>query len=240
VATEPVKEMWRDAGMGGERGPCLRTQARDHVDRARGKARLPCEIGEGEGRQTRLLRRFQDAGVAHGEGCAEGASDDLHRVVPRHDMARHPDGFAQGVDGEALLERDRLAHHLVGGSGIELAVAGQCDDVGVGLCERLADIGGLHLGQCIGMFSDKRAEPGQKAAPVGGGERAPVAVEGCLRGSDGRIDVLRATARDATDLEACGRVVQGQGVACGGRLPAARDEDLRGVEPGCPSLLSFR
>jgi hypothetical protein len=176
------------------------------------KARLPREIGEGEGGQAGLLRRFQDAGIAHGERRAKGAADDLHRVVPRHDMARHADGFAQGVDGEALLERDRLAHHLVGGPGVELAVAGQCDDIGVGLRERLADIGGLHLGQCIGMFSDKRAEPGQKAAPVGGGHSAP---QSPLRAVCAAVTAASiscgATARDATDLKACGRVRAGAG-----------------------------
>jgi hypothetical protein len=198
-----------------------------------GEARLPREIGEGQRRQARLLRRFQDAGVAHGERRAEGAADDLHRVVPRHDMARHADGFAQRVDGEALLEGDGLAHDLVGGAGIELAVAGERGDVRPRLRQRLADIGGLHLGQRLGVLGDQRAEAGQKAAPLGGGELAPVAVQRPLRGGDGGVDILGAAAGDAADLLARRGVHDGQRVAAvAGACQRPAMKTCDGVEPG--------
>ena len=44
--------------------------------------------GEGQRREARLLGRLQHRGVAGRQRADDGAADDLHRVVPRNDVAR--------------------------------------------------------------------------------------------------------------------------------------------------------
>ena len=90
-------------------------------------------------------------------------------------MAGHADGFAQRVDREALLERYGLAHDLVGGAGVELAVTGKCGDVRARLGQWLAHVGGLHFGQRVGVFGHECAQAGEKAATFRGRELAPMA-----------------------------------------------------------------
>ena len=112
-----------DAGMGGERCARLLAEARHDIEGAVRKARLAGEIGERERSEAGLLRRLQDAGVAHRQRRADRAAGDLHRIVPRHDMAGHPMRLAQGVDGVAVEIGNGLAHQLVGRAGVELHVA---------------------------------------------------------------------------------------------------------------------
>ena len=70
-------------------------------------------------------------------------------------MARDAVGFAQGIDGKAILERDRLAHQLVGGACVEFAIARHSDHIIARLGQRLADIGGLHRGERVDVIDDQ-------------------------------------------------------------------------------------
>ena len=79
-----------DPGVGGERRAGHFAEARHDIERARRKARLAREIGERQRSQAGLLGGLQHARVAHRQRRADGAPGDLHRIVPRHDMAGHP------------------------------------------------------------------------------------------------------------------------------------------------------
>ncbi len=147
--------------MAGQRRAGLGARARHDVERARRQARAAGEGGEGERGQAGLLGGLEDAGVAHGERAADRAADDLHRVVPGHDVARHPVGFAQGVDGVAVLERDRRAVHLVGRAAVEFQVPREGHRVGARLFQRLADVERLEPGEVVGVIEDQLPEPRQ-------------------------------------------------------------------------------
>ena len=60
-----------DARMARERRAGLLAEARHDVERAGGKARLAGEVGERERGQAGVLRRLQDAGIAHRERRAD-------------------------------------------------------------------------------------------------------------------------------------------------------------------------
>src|SRR6187551_2520792 len=97
VATDPVN----DAGMRRERRAGLLAEPGHDVEGARRQAGLERDPGEGEHRQARFLGGLEDAGVAHRKRRADAAADDLHRVVPRHDVAGDPVRLAQRQRGVA-------------------------------------------------------------------------------------------------------------------------------------------
>ena len=141
-------------------------------------------------------------------------------------------GFAQGVDGKAVLERDRFAHQLVGGARVEFAVARKRDHIIARLCQRFADIGGLHRGQRLDVVEHKLTQPRKDATPLISGKPAPFARQGPLGGRHGGVDIGRPAARDAGDLLPGGGVDHGQGFAARWGPPLAIDENAGCVEPG--------
>ena len=226
--------------MGGERRARLLAEARNDIERAGGKAGLARQIGERERGQAGLLGRLQHAGVAHRQRRADGAPADLHRVVPRHDMAGHAVRLAQRVDGVAVEIGDRLAHHLVGRPGVEFHVARHRDRVGAGLLERLADVERLDPRQVVDAGEDQIGKPRQQAAALGGGEPPHGPGERALRRFDRGVDVGAAAARDRADFDAARRILDRQARARSRLDPAPVDETFAGVEPGRHWLSSSR
>ena len=133
TATEPVKDRCCTPRMRRQRRAGFLAQPRHHVQRAGRQAGLVRDAREGQRRQAGLLGRLQHAGVAHRQRGADAAADDLHRVVPRHDVAGDAMRLAQRQRGVAGGEGDRLAHHLVGRAAVELEVARQRQRVGAAL-----------------------------------------------------------------------------------------------------------
>ena len=232
VATEPVNERWSTPGCAASAAPGLLAEAGDDVERARRQAGLGADAREREHGQARLLGGLEHAGVAHRQRRADAAADDLHRVVPGHDVAGDAVRLAQGERGVAGGEGQRLAVHLVAGAGVELAVARQRDRIGARLLERLADVVDLELGEQLDVVEHLLADRGEDAAaldralPAPGG--AVAAVERGARGSDGGIDVGRAAAGDARELAAVGRILERERRARVGGLPAPADENVVG------------
>jgi hypothetical protein len=218
------------AGVRGQRGAGFFAQARHDIQRPRWQARRLRDAGKGQRAEAGLFGRLEDARVAHRQCGAHAAADDLHRIVPGHDVRRHAMRLAQRECGVALGERDRLPQHLVGSAAIELQVARQCQRVGAALAQRLADIQRLQPRQLIGLLQHRGAHPQQHAAALGGAEGAPGALEGGLRRQHGGIHVGRVAARDGRQRAAVGRVDQRQRRAAGSAAPCATDEDLRGIE----------
>ena len=121
--------------------------------------------------------------------------------------------LAQRERGVAGGERDRLAHHLVGGAAKELQIARQRQRVGAALFERLADVHRFELRQVLGGRGDALAQATEQPATLGRGEPAPGSVERGLRRGDRGVDVDGIAARDARQVGAVRRVEQRQGVA---------------------------
>ncbi len=220
-----------DARMRRERRSGLFAEPRHHVQRAPGQPGLGGEIGEGEGGKAGLFRRFQHAGIAHGKRRAHRAADDLHRVVPRDDVAGHPVRLAQGVDGIAALVGDRLAHHLVGGPGVELHVARQGDGVVAGLGQRFADIMGLDHREVVDALGHELADPGKDAATFERRHLAPSACQRALCCGHGSVDIGGGAPGNGAYVRAGRGVFERQLPAARGRDPAAVDEAFRRVIP---------
>ena len=220
-----------DAWMGGERGARLFAKAGRDVQRPGRQARLFRDGGEGEGGEAGLFGGFQHAGVAHGERSADRPANDLHRVVPGHNMACHAVGFAQGVDGVAVEIGDRFPHHLVRRAAIELQISRQCDGVRLRLFQRLADISGFDPRQRVGAIQHDAAHLHQHPPAFSGGRPAPFVRQRGFCGGDGGVYVSGGSARDLTDLGSVGGVLKRQLSAAFRRAPAAPDIDRVGAEP---------
>ena len=93
-------------------------------------------------------------GVAGGERRADGASEDLHRVVPGHDMPGHPVRHALDADEMRVEIGDHVAVQLVGGAAVEFEIAGERDGVGAGLAQGLAVVAALQDGELVRLRLD--------------------------------------------------------------------------------------
>ena len=218
--------------MGGERRARLFAKARHDIERARGKARLAREIGERKRGEAGFLRGLEHAGVAHRQRRADGAPGDLHRIVPRHDMAGHPMRLAQGVDRVAVEIGDGFAHHLVGGAAVKLHVARHRQRVGAALLQGLADVERLDVGEFVDPLLDEFGELRHEPPALGRGQLAPFAGKRALGRFDRRIDVCAPPARDLADLDPARRVFDRQALPRLRLDPAPVDEALVGREPG--------
>ena len=158
TATEPVNEMWRTPGCAPQRCARFLAQARHDVERPGRQAGASAMRAKASAREAGLLGRLEHAGVAHRQRRADAAADDLHRVVPRHDVRRHAVRLAQRERGVAVGEGNGLAVHLVGGAAVELEVARQRHRVGAALLQGLADIQRLEPRQFVGLL--------QHSAPI--------------------------------------------------------------------------
>ena len=220
------------ARMAGKRRARLLAETRHDVERAGGKAGLAREVGERKRSEAGFFRRLQDAGVAHRQRRADRPARDLHRIVPRHDVAGDAMRFAQRIDGVAVEIGDRLAHHLVGGAAVELHVARHRQRVGAALLDRLADIDRLDPREVFDAGADELGELHEQPAALGRGEPSPFARQRPLRCVDRSVDVGACPARDRADLDPARRVLDGEARAGPGGDPAPVDEALVGFEPG--------
>jgi hypothetical protein len=153
-------------------------------------------------------------------------------------------GLAQRVDGIAAEVGDGFAHHLVGGAGVELHVAGQRERVGAALLQRLADVERLDPGKLVDAGGDQFAEFRQEPPAFGRGQAPPFALKRALGRLDRRVDVGRRPARDLADLGPARRVLDREPRARRGSDPAPADETFVGRKPsrlgGCGNSLKHR
>ena len=193
-----------DARMLREREPGLAAEPGDDVERAVGEAGAGRELGDAQERQARVLGRLDDARVARRERAAHAAPEDLHRVVPRDDVAGDAVRLAPRQHRVAGRVGNRLAVQLVGRAAVELEVARARDDVGARLLHRLAAIARLEPRELVGVVGDRARERHEPAALLDRRELAPRAVERRARGAHGRVDV-RPRRRARSTRTACRR-----------------------------------
>ena len=170
---------------------------------------------EGERGQAGLFGRLEHAGVAHRQRRADAAADDLHRVVPRHDVAGDAVRLAQRQRGVAVGEGDGLAHHLVGRAAVELEVARQRQRVGAALLQRLADVQRFEPRQLVGLLQHRAADMRSSKRPRSAArEAAPGAVERGLR----RVPPRRRC-RPALPRAICASALPSDGLTSGSVSP---------------------
>src|SRR5262249_17421473 len=98
----------------------------DDIDHAVGDARFLCKLGDAQGGERRLLRRFQNNGAAGRQGRAPFPGLHEQREVPRNDLPDYANGFVACVTEIRAFNGDGLAVDLVGPAGIvTIALDGQ-------------------------------------------------------------------------------------------------------------------
>ncbi|MNR15960.1 hypothetical protein D3C85_1325230 [compost metagenome] len=97
--------------------------------------------------------------------------------------------LADELDRIVLLERDRLAVHLVGGAAIELEIARQHGDVAASGGHGLAGVAGFQLGQFFMVRQDALAQAQQQPAAFQRRHLAPAAVQRVARRLHRRIHI---------------------------------------------------
>ncbi len=215
-----------DAGMGGERCAGRAAEARHDVERAIRKADLAGERGDAQDRQRGVLGRFHHGGVAGGERRADRAAEDLHRVVPGHDMPGHPVRDPLDADEVGVEIGDHVAVQLVGGTAVEFEVTGKRDGIGPRLAQRLAVVAALQDGEFIGMGFDRGCELHEQAPALRRRQLAPGAAEGGTGGLHGLVDVLGRAGGDPGQQRAVDRreYIERQAIRC--RALASANEIL--------------
>ena len=202
----PCKADMLDAGMPRQGCARLCPQPGHDVQRAIWQSGFLRKMGKGQRGQAGLFRWFQDTGIAHGQRGPNRPSDDLHGVVPWHDMSRHTMRLAQRVNRVAIQIGDCFTHHLVRRPTVEFAIPRQRHRICARLGQWLAHISSFQRGQVIHPFAHQLPKPGQDTATLQRGHPAPLPRPGCLCRGHGCVNILCFPARYLADRAAIRRV----------------------------------
>ena len=217
--------------MCGQCGPGFAAQTGDDVERPLGQATGSSQFGDLQQRKAGIFSRFDDTGIARRKCRAHRAAEDLHRVIPRNDVAGHAVRFTQGEHGVAGLIRQGLAMQLVAGAGVVLEIAGAGGGISPRLLHRLAGITALEECQFIGMGKNCLCQLHHQAAALDRVAAAPGALArqgartvACARSPHRYIHVPGIAPGDVGEDLAIGRIEHGQGRAGRGGQPAVANE----------------
>jgi hypothetical protein len=193
--------------------------ARDDVDDARRKLRLPQHVGEEERGERRRLRGLEDDRVPGGERRSDLPREHEQREVPRNDLPGHPDGPRPAVR-ECVLELVRPARV------IEEVRRGERQVDVARLLDRLPAVQRLEHGELAGALREDARDPEQVLRALRRIEPRPVR-ERLARGGDGPRDVLGPCLADLGERRLVARR-DGREVLLRGH-PLAADEEAVAV-----------
>ncbi|MNI37887.1 hypothetical protein D3C73_920020 [compost metagenome] len=185
-----------DVGMARQAGARLFTQARHDVQRAGRKAHFQGQLGHADDGQAGVFGRLDHAGVAHGQCRGDAAAKHLRGIVPRNDVGRHAQRFANQLNRIVLLERNGLAVHFVGRAAVELEVARQHGDVAARGGHGLAGVARFQLRQFFVVRQYRFTQAQHQAATFQRRHAAPVAVKRRARRLHGGVHIGLLAARD--------------------------------------------
>ena len=219
--------------MLGERRPYLRAEAGHDVDDAFGKSGIDQRANQVEGRQRRVLRGLDDAGVAADDGGQQLPRGDRHGKIPGRDHA---------ADADGLPHRHReLVGHFRGRGGTEHAapfagvVVSSVDGflhVAAGLGEHFTHFAGHVAGMVLLALNQNLGGAEDDLRTARGGDEAPLG-ECSLGGSDGRVHVsLAGFLEDADYLAGVGGIAIFKRLSARGLDPLAVDEVLENPSLG--------
>ena len=189
---------------------------RHDVERASRKTDFGGQLCHANQRQAGVFGGLDHADVASGQRTADASPENLHRVVPRNDVARHAVRFAPGEDAVAVKVGQRFAVQLVAGAGVELEVPHQCQCVGPRLLDGFAAVTLFQQCQFIDVLCNLVGQLGQETSPFGGIDLVPDAFETIACRKHRRIDVGRIAALQFIECAAVGGVDDGESPAGGG------------------------
>ena len=138
--------------VAGQRVAHLMAVTGHDIDGTGRKTNLGGQLGHTDQRQAGIFGRFDHAHIAGRQCAAHAAAKNLHRIVPRNDVAGHAMRLAPGHDAIAFLVGNGLAVQLVAGARIKLKIAHQRQRVGLGLFGGFAAVALLNGGEFVHMF----------------------------------------------------------------------------------------
>ena len=222
-----------------ERGTRFGAVTGDDVQRSRRKADLGREHGDSHHGQACILCRFDDARVACCQRGADAAAENLHRIVPRHDVAGDAMRLAQRQHRHAGLVRNRVAVQLVGRAGVVLEVARQRGRIGAPLLQRLAGGARFEPRELVVMIDHRVRQLHQQTAALGSRHASPGAVEELsertARCKYRGVDVGGVAARDLCERRAVGWIDHVDRLPGGRCDPAIADKVMR-TRGGCVAV----
>ena len=207
VAGEPVNETCSMPAMRGERGARFAAEPVTMLSAPAGK---PASAASSATRSSD--RQASSAGLTTQALPAASApptraAEDLHRVVPRNDVAGDAVRLAPGQHRVAGRVGNRLAVQLVAGAAVELEVARARRDVGARLLQRLAAVARLDQRELVGVIEDRARRAAQQPAALGRARACPRRRRARARAArTGGVDVGGVAARDGGERLAVGRV----------------------------------
>ncbi len=173
-----------------ERSAGLVAQARYDVEGARRKSGLSCQVRERQGGETCFFGWFEHCGIACGECRTNRAADDLHGIVPRHDVACDAMRLPQCVDGVPVEVRNGRPVQLVCSASVELHVSSERKHICPCLGQRFANVERLELAEYFGVLEDELSEASEHPTTFDGCRRSPDAIHRRSGGTNGEVDVL--------------------------------------------------
>ena len=177
-----------------------------------------------------FFARFEDEGVAAGDGHGPHPERDHGGEVEGRDAGDDAEGLADGIAVDAARHVfERLAHKERRGTAGELDVFQSAADVAPRFGEGFAVFAGDALGQLLEMFLEQDLELHEDAGALDGRGFHPGG-EGVGGGADGLVDDIGAAERGFGDDLADGRIVDGGGGDAGDVRPFAADEQRAGEE----------
>ena len=183
-----------NARMAGECIADFVAVAGDDIERAGRKTDFRGQFRHAQQRQTSVFRRFDDADIARRQRAGHAAAKNLHRVVPRNDMAGHAVRLAPGHHAVAVEIGNGVAVQLVASAGVKLEIAGQRQRIGPGLLGGLAAVALLDQGQFFGMLDDFDGQPHQQPAAFSGAEPAPDQRKAVAGAAHCHVNIVRIAA----------------------------------------------
>ena len=108
--------------MFGERRTGFRAKPGHDIERPFRQAGPFGDPGKFQNGQAGFFGRLDHGGVTHGQCRAKTAAQNLHRVVPRNDVAGNAVRLIDRQNRKTVLIRQRVAVHLVGGRAIKFEI----------------------------------------------------------------------------------------------------------------------
>ena len=195
----------------------------DHVQDALGEARLDGEPAQDGRRGRGVLGRFEDHGVAPGQGRGDLPGLQHQREVPGGD-GHHDTGRLEPAVGVVTgVHRQRVGDGHLGVVGEEPEVLRGPRDIVTALRQRLAHVAAVRAGQLVGVRLHQVAQPVQQLLAAAVAHPGPgTVVKGPARATEcdlrpglsgPRVDRLEAGTVGRLDLLAVDDVAEERGFA---------------------------
>ena len=208
-------------------------QAGDDIEGAVGQADIARKLGDAQYRERSILRGLDDAGIAGSERRADGAPENLHRIVPRDDMPG--DAVRHALDGDEMRAEIRhdIAMQLVGGGAVIFEIAGERDCIGPRLAQRLAVVAAFECCEFVRAALRWRAASFRSKRPRSVAVSLPQTPSKALPcGANSGVDVSRSPRRDRAKTFPSTGETTSRIAPLGGRHVAATDQVGMGRDLG--------